>query len=189
MDNKKSKEKHFKNFVKLVEDIWQDFCFWNQMQHPMYKSVYNKNLISWQIIFRSVQDRLLLNLHEIFNNDLRKQTLDVYTLLRQIDNVELRDKFRKILCGNCELKMKIGEWRNNLVAHKNKQKIFKEKEELETKYKIVAGSIEAPILNLFEILQKFQAYFTNESIDYDEKQEEIKKEIGESLNKILLNNK
>jgi hypothetical protein len=168
-------EKDFNNFIVQVRNIWQDYCVWSEMRFSSYQEIYDKNPQLWFIFFRSIQDRVLLNLHEIFNENPR--TLNVYTLYKQINNQEIKKEAREIICKNCEIRIKLKGWRNNLVAHKNKKNIKKSLEELGEEYEIQVGFIESPIYNLFEILNKIQTIFSDEEKDYIKEMENIKKEV------------
>ncbi len=185
MHNLESRKRHFQNFRIQVENIWQCFCLWDEMQSSQHKNTVEKNYVFWRIVFLSIQDELILNLHEIFKEN--KDTLNVYTLYSQIDSNQkkLREDLKNILCKNYRIKTKFEKWRHNLIAHKSKRIINKEIKDLGVEYKVMSGLIESPIDNLFEILEKTQEYFMGDKCNWKEIKESAKTNVIKEFKQIV----
>lgn len=183
---KKSKERHFDNFVREVENITKIYVFWDRMQMSKYKGRYDENKNFWLTVFYSMQGNLIVNLHNIFTED--DETLNVYTLYKNIDSVEIKKQLEleEVICRNCILKLRIKNFRDNLVAHKNKKTIDKNIEELNEKYLITAGFLQDLVLDLYEIIEILKVIYDKSQDDYWEIKSDIEENISRELDFMIM---
>jgi hypothetical protein len=170
--------RHVKNFNTQVSNILKECVLWDLMSMSKYEEYYKKTPIFWIIFFKNLQDNLLLNLHEIFNED--SKNLNAYLFIKNIKNKDTRTELEKIISQNSFLKSKIKNWRNNLIAHKDKKTIDKEIEYLGDKYHIIRQEIiELVNMDLMEINKiacnefDVESDMGNVSIIYKQIQEEL----------------
>lgn len=180
-------QRNFNNFVRQIENLVQDHTFWDEMMMLKYKGKYNKNPDFWWIVFRSVQDRTLMNLHEIFTD--KRDTLNVFTLYKNIDDdEEIKILVQEILCRQCVMKMRLKDLRNKFIAHKNKSMIDKEIGDLGEHYHITIGCLNDIINDLYEFINLTKKIFGNEDADYNQRRCELVNNTKSDLSKIILSN-
>jgi hypothetical protein len=188
----KSNNKNFENFIQLVENIRSSCALYDYMTNINYNMIYKKAPDFWLTVFRSVQDNAILNLHDIFTDS--KETLNVNTIFNMIDDQKIKDKLEEIIfCRNVITKRRVKNFRDSLVAHKDKSKFYKQIEEiyaenndsnekLGSKYHIRKYQLKVLVEDLYEIINLSKSLFGKEDTDYSKKAFELDTKIIDGFN-------
>jgi hypothetical protein len=165
------KNKDFNNYVKKignnVDNIYNAFYLWKNLQNAKYNTIYNRYKYFWGITISSVQLNWLLGIPKLFEEPKKEknEVVSIPFLLKFIPEGEDKEKIKKEIDNQKPILKNFKKWRNKILAHQDKI-VADNIKDFYKKYPIKGEQIEKLLSSIAKILGMIESITTNHSIIY-----------------------
>jgi len=165
------KNEDFNNYIKMlgnnVDNIYNAFYLWKNLQNAKYNTIYNRYKYFWGITISSVQLNWLLGIPKLFEESKKGQeeVISIPFLLKFIPDGQDKEKIKKGIDEQKPILKNFKKWRNKILAHQDKI-IADNIKDFYKKYPIEGEQTEKLLSSIAKILGMIESTTTNHSILY-----------------------
>jgi len=165
------KNKDFDNHIKRignnVDNIYNAFYLWKNLQNSNYNTIYNRYKYFWQITISSVQLNWLLGIPKLFEEPKKEknEVISIPFLLKFIPEGEDKEKIKKEIDEQKPILDNFKKWRNKILAHQDKN-VADNIKDFYKKNPIKGVQVEKLLGSIAKIIGVIASTTTNHSILY-----------------------
>ena len=165
------KNKDFDNYIKRignnVDNIYNAFYLWKNLQNAKYNSIYNRYKYFWGIAISSVQLNWLLGIPKLFeeSKNEKNEVISIPFLLKFIPKGEDKKKIKKEIDDQKPILENFKKWRNKILAHQDKF-VADNIKDFYKKNPIKGVQVEKLLSSIAKIIGMIESTTTNHSTFY-----------------------
>jgi len=175
----------FINLHNITLNLYRDWAVWDELMCFQYKDILPKYPDFFITIFGAVQDRMLLEISEIFNKSSDKRTIGISNILNNINDQKLKIRLEEIVYNrHCLFKFRLTKWRNKVIAHKENELVCNMKK-FEEDFALPRCEIKDVLDDLCEFLVEYNKFFNITELDCIKEYNEVILKTKENVRLIL----
>ena len=186
------KNKDFDNYIKRignnVDNIYNAFYLWKNLQNAKYNTIYNRYKYFLGITISSVQLNWLLGIPKLFEEPKKEknEVISIPFLLKFIPEGEDKEKIKKEIDNQKLVLKNFKKWRNKILAHQDKI-VADNIKDFYKKYPIKGGQTEKLLSSIAKIIGMIESTTTNHSTFYSyyRFKEESKQDLDAIMGKLI----
>lgn len=165
--NNKNFNNYFEKINNNVNNIYNAFYLWKNLQNSKYNTIYNRYKYFWGITISGVQLFWLLGIPKLFEESKKeqKEVISIPFLLELIPEGEDKEKIKKEIDEQRAILKNFKNWRNKILAHQDKI-VANNIIDFYKKYPIKGKQTEKLLDSIAKILGMFKSITTNDSVTY-----------------------
>jgi len=162
---------NFNNYIKKicnnVDNIYNAFYLWKNLQNAKHNIIYNKYKYFWGITIISVQLNWLLGIPKLFEESKKEknEVISIPFLLKFIPEGEDKEKIKKEVNDQKPILKNFKKWRNKILAHQDKI-VADNIKDFYKKYPIKGEQTEKLLSSIAKIIGMIESTTVNHSTVY-----------------------